>query len=251
MAFRELRVKSIQKKLTLEDLRDAQVGIFLNLADASLRFFLEGNSEGLDDCYVTFLEALLFLRDEGLLVSIPEVGVQLGALSNLDPEEGFSLDRRLSLLGEPKEIQVWANRVIKLRKALNGEPPREPLRELGYGTSEGDRRFPLLLKAARRIYEMNPPGIEEFSTLLYLEMRLGLEPTSILCRDGRCEEISKLVDVDNFEKVASGDVDVYYRFSSGKRVTSRWGSVNLGTPVEIVVFSRRKNRGFRCVKEAV
>jgi hypothetical protein len=252
IAFRELQVKSIQKRLTSEDLRDAQVGIFLNLADASLRFFLEGDTEGVEDCYVTFLEALLFLREEGLLVNIPEVGVQLGALSNLDPEEGFSLDRRLSLLGEPKEIQVWANRVIKLRKALNGEPLiREPLRELGYGTSEGDRRFPLLLQAVRKIYEMNPPGIEEFSTLLYLEMRLGLEPTPLPCRDGRCEEISELGNVENFEKAASGDVEVYYRFSSGKRVTSPWGSVNLGTPVEIVVFSRKKNKGIRCVREAV
>jgi hypothetical protein len=250
IAFRELQVKTIQKKLTPEDLRDAQVSIFLNLADASLRFFLEGDAEGVDDCYVTFLEALLFLKDEDLLVNIPEVWVQLGALSNLDPEEGFSLDRRLSLLGEPKEIQVWANRVIKLRKALNGEPPREPLRELGYGITEGDRSFPLLLQAVRKIYEINPPGIEEFSTLLYLEMRLGREPTSLPCRDGRCEAISEPEDVDNFEKIASGDVEVYYRFASVKRITSPWGSVNLGTPAEIVVFSRKKNRGFRCFREA-
>ncbi|WP_054841473.1 hypothetical protein [Thermococcus peptonophilus] len=126
-----------------------------------------------EESYKFFREGYSLMKKNGLLVSNPDLDLQLGVLKNLDIKRGFSLDRRLSMLGSPKEIQVWVNRIIKLRNALHGVFPRDPLRELGYGMSKDDRKFPLLLKAVRRIYGMNPPTVEALSRLLYLEMKLG------------------------------------------------------------------------------
>ncbi|WP_054840042.1 hypothetical protein [Thermococcus sp. JCM 11816] len=79
-----------------------------------------------EESYKIFREGYSLLKKNGLLVSNPDLDLQLGTLKNLDVERGFSLDRRLSMLGSPKEMQVWVNRIIKLRNALHGVFPRDP-----------------------------------------------------------------------------------------------------------------------------
>ncbi|MDI3476272.1 MAG: hypothetical protein PWQ95_2000 [Thermococcaceae archaeon] len=113
---------------------------------------------------------------------------------------------------------------------------------------ESDRRFPFLLRAVRKIYSMNPPTIEELSRLVYFEMRLGVESTPLSCRDGRCEEIKSLGNLEGFEVISSGDVELYYLFKEGKHLDSPWGRLTMGEPVEIIVFSKEKKKGFRLVK---
>jgi hypothetical protein len=247
----ELKERTEKGSVDFSLLLDVQAVFLLGLSDASLYAFALEHDELVEEAYETFVEGYQLIKDNGLMFNNEELDLQLGFLQNLDLKRGFSLDRRLSILGRPREIQVWVNRIIKLRNALHGSLPREPLREIGYRMEESDRRFPLLLRVVRRIYKMRSPSVEELSTLLYLEMKLDLEATSLPCRDGHCEEITEIGELSGFEKVVSGDIEVYYNFANGKRITSPWGQVNLGTPVEIVVFSRRKNRGFRCLREAV
>lgn len=245
----ELKTRVSENNVTLAFLLDIQSLFVLGLGDASLYAFALNMDDVVEESYKIFREGYFLLKKNGLLVSNPDLDLQLGTLKNLDVERGFSLDRRLSMLGSPKEIQVWVNRIIKLRNALHGVFPRDPLRELGYGMSKDDRKFPLLLKAVRRIYGMNPPTVEALSRLLYLEMELGLEPSKLPCRDGLCEEITSIGDVENFEVVSSGDVGLYYRFKDKKHLDAPWGRLTMGEPVEIIVFSKEKKRGFRLVKE--
>lgn len=247
--LRELKERTEKGKVDILFLLDVQSSFILGLSDVSLYAFVLEREELVEEVYETFLEGYELMERNGLLVSDSELGLQMGVLKNLNAEQGFSLDRRLSILGSPKEIQVWVNRIIKLRNALHGVFPRDPLRELGYGMSKDDRKFPLLLKAVRRIYGMNPPTVEALSRLLYLEMELGLEPSKLPCRDGLCEEITSIGDVENFEVVSSGDVGLYYRFKDKKHLDAPWGRLTMGEPVEIIVFSKEKKRGFRLVKE--
>ncbi|MBP1912194.1 hypothetical protein [Thermococcus stetteri] len=247
----ELRKRIAENNVTLTFLLDIQSLFVLGLGDASLYAFALNLDDLVEEAYETFREGYSLLKENGLLVSNSDLDLQLGVLKNLDIERGFSLDRRLSMLGSPKEVQVWVNRIIKLRNALHGVFPRDPLRELGYGMSEDDRKFPLLLKAVRRIYGMNPPTVEALSRLLYLEMELGLEPSGLPCRDGLCEEITSVGSVENFEVISSGNIELYYRFEESKHLESPWGRLTMGEPVKIIVFSKEKKKGFRLVRGAV
>ncbi|ASJ02821.1 hypothetical protein A3L09_05900 [Thermococcus profundus] len=244
----QLRERVLNRTVDLGLLLDVQSLFILGLSDASLYAFALRFDDLVEESYGIFREGYVLLKHNGLLVSDPELDLQLGMLKNLDVKRGFSLDRRLSMLGSPREIQVWVNRIIKLRNALYGVFPRDPLRELGYGMSKEDRKFPMLLKAVTRVYEMSPPTVEALAKLLYLEMELGLDPSKLPCRNGRCEEILSLGSVEGFEVVNSGDVELYYRFKEGKHLDSPWGRITMGEPVEIVIFSKEKKRGFRCVR---
>ena len=237
--------------LTLGFLLEIQSSVFLGLADAALYFFSAGDDDGVGRVYSTFLRALDLVRLGNAYTNVPELDLQLGYLRGLDPGRGFSLDRRLSGLGEPKPIQVWINRVIKLRNALEGRPPRDPLYEIGYGIGEDDRRFPVLLSAVRRLYLMEPPEFERLVELLTLEMKLGIEAPPIKCRGGECTEIDELPDVSGFTKLESGGVDVYYRIPLRKSLHLPWGTIEAGKSSETIVWSGEKKRGFRCVKGAV
>ena len=234
--------------ITIGDLLEVQSSVFLGLADAALYFFAAENDEGVERVYSTFLRALDLIRLGNAYLNVPELDLQLGYLKSLPPDRGFSLARRLSALGEPKPIQVWGNRVIKLRNTLRGDPPRDPLHEIGYGIGEDDRRFPALLSAVRRIYRIEPPTIERLAELLILEMKLGLEPEVLPCVDGECTEIKELPDVSGFTPVHSGGIDVYYRIPLRKSLHSPWGTVETGDADEIVIFSKEKKKGFRCTK---
>ncbi|WP_297504139.1 hypothetical protein [Thermococcus sp.] len=149
--------ESLNGGITLEGLLEVQSAVFLGLADAALYSFAARDEGSVRKAYSIFLRALDIVRLGNAYENVPEIDLQLNYLRDLDPERGFSLDRRLSTLGEPKPIQIWANRVIKLRNAVEGRPPRDPLHEIGYGIVETDRRFPALLSAVRRVYRINRP----------------------------------------------------------------------------------------------
>ncbi|ASJ00686.1 hypothetical protein A3K92_03940 [Thermococcus gorgonarius] len=250
--LRELEVRVNNNGIDLAFLLDVQSTFILGLSDLSLYSFALKLDDIVEKSYRTFVEGYELLRKNGLLVNIPELDLQLGYLRGLNVERGFSLDRRLSLLGEPKEIQVWVNRIIKLRNALHGNFPKDPLRELGYGIESKDRKFPVLLRALRRMYTMNPPGIEDLSRLVHLEIREGIVPKPLQCRDGRCEIITNLESTDGFTVVENNDdVILLYRFEDRKSLKSPWGSIEIGKPVEIIVFSRKMKKGIRCSKGVV
>jgi hypothetical protein len=249
--LQEIGEKIEKERVNLSLLLDVQSLFVLGLSDVSLYSFALGLDDLVEEAYETFVEGYQLIKNAGLMVNNEDLDLQLGFLKNLDLKRGFSLDRRLSILGKPKAIQVWGNRIIKLRNALHGDPPRDPLREIGYGTEENDRKFPYLLRAVRRIYETAPPTVEEFSRLFYLEMLAGIEGTILPCRDGKCEEITSVDTLKDFEIVSYGNINLYYRFEGGKGLGSPWGRLTMGDPVEIVVFSREKKRGIRCVRGAV
>jgi len=232
-------------EVTLETLLDVQSVFILGLADASLYAFSIGHDEVVEDSYRLFLEGLEVLGADHLFISEPELDLWLSPLRNLNPERGFSLDRRFSLLGEPKPTMVWANRVVQLRNALHGKPVRDPMRNIGYGIDEGDRRFPVLLKAVRRLYSLYPAPVEDVARLLALELKMGLDEKPLKCSDGTCERIMNLPDVSSFRKTVSGYVEIYYSIESPKGLHSRWGSLSFGKAKEIVVFSRKRGKGFR------
>ncbi|AEO13956.1 hypothetical protein [Thermococcus sp. AM4] len=232
-------------EVTVASLLDIQSTFVLGLADASLYAFSIGRDEVVESSYRLFLEGLEVLKAGHLFISEPELDLWLSPLRDVNPERGFSLDRRFSLLGEPKPTMVWANRVVQLRNALHGKPVRDPLRSIGYGIDEGDRRFPVLLKAVRRLYTLYPAPIDETARLLALELGLGLDEKPLRCSDGTCEAITELPDVSSFRKTVSGDVELYYLIENSKGLHSPWGSLSVGSAREIVVFSRKKGKGFR------
>ncbi|KUH31683.1 hypothetical protein APY94_12120 [Thermococcus celericrescens] len=232
-------------EVTLASLLEVQSTFVLGLADASLYAFPLGRDDVIEGSYRLFLEGLDVLKAGHLLVSEPELDLWLSPLRELNPERGFSLDRRFSLLSEPKPTMVWANRVVQLRNALHGRPVRDPLRSIGYGIDKGGRRFPVLLKAVRRLYTLYPASIDETARLLALELGEGLDGEPLECSDGTCEEIAELPDVLAFIKTVSGDVELYYLIENSKDLHSPWGSLSVGRAREIVVFSRKKGKGFR------
>lgn len=232
-------------EVTLETLFGVQSTFVLGLGDASLYAFSAGRDDIVEDSYGLFLDGLSVLKAGHLLVSEPELDLWLSPLKDLDPERGFSIDRRFSLLGEPKPTMVWANRVVQLRNALHGRPVRDPLRGLGYGIGRTDRRFPVLLKAVRRLYTLYPAPMEEVARLLTLELSAGLDERPLECSDGTCDEITELPDVSGFRKTVSGEVELYYLIENSKGISSPWGSLSFGKAREIVVFSRKKRKGFR------
>ncbi|WP_238516191.1 hypothetical protein [Thermococcus gammatolerans] len=231
-------------------LLDVQSTFVLGLSDLSLYSFALELDDLVEDSYTTFVRGYKVLRKNGLLINVPELGLQLGYLRDLNLSRGFSLDRRFSLLGEPLEIQVWVNRIIKLRNALHGDFPRDPFRELGYGVESGDRRFPVFLVALRRLYTMSPPEIESLSRLVHLEILEGLLPRPLPCRDGWCEVIECLKNSEGFTVVEdNGDTVLLYRLEGERRLNFPWGSIKMGKPAEIVVFSRKMGKGIRCIRE--
>ncbi len=243
--------KGLDEGITLEALLEVQSVVFLGLADAALYFFAAGDDEGVERVHSIFLRALDLVRLGNAYTNVPELDLQLGYLRGLNPERGFSLDRRFSALGEPKPIQVWANRVIKLRNALEGRPPRDPLHEIGYGIGPDDRRFPALLSAVRRIYGTYPPTLERLVELLTFEMKSGLDPGPLPCVNGECAEIRELPDVSGFILVQSGGLEVYHRIPARKSLHSPWGTIEAGKSSETIIWSKEKKRGFRCVRGAV
>ena len=232
-------------EVTLASLLDVQSTFVLGLADASLYAFSIGRDEIVESSYRLFLEGLDVLKAGHLLISEPELDLWLSPLRELNPERGFSLDRRFSLLGEPKPTMVWANRVVQLRNALHGKPVRDPLRSIGYGIDEDDRRFPVLLKTIRRLYTLYPAPIDETARFLALELGLGFDEKPLECSDGTCEAITELPDVSDFKKTVSGEIELYYLIENSKDISSPWGSLSVGSAREIVVFSRKKGKGFR------
>ncbi len=232
-------------EVTVASLLDVQSTFVLGLADASLYAFSIGRDETVESSYRLFLEGLDVLKAGHLFISEPELDLWLSPLRELNPERGFSLDRRFSLLGEPKPTMVWANRVVQLRNALHGKPVRDPLRSIGYGIDEDDRRFPVLLKTIRRLYTLYPAPIDETARLLALELSLGLDEKPLECSDGTCEAITELPDVSDFKKTVSGEIELYYLIENSKDISSPWGSLSVGSAREIVVFSRKKGKGFR------
>ena len=232
-------------EVTVASLLDVQSTFVLGLADASLYAFSMGLDDIVERSYRLFLEGLGVLKAGHLFISEPELDLWLSPLRNLNPERGFVLDRRLSLLGEPKPRMVWANRVVQLRNALHGKPVRDPLRSIGYGIDKSDRRFPVLLKAVRRLYTLYPAPIDETARLLAIELGLGMEENPIKCSDGTCEAITELPDVSAFRKTVLDDVEIYYLIENPKGLHSPWGSLSVGKAREIVVFSRKKGKGFR------
>ncbi|WP_297065054.1 hypothetical protein [Thermococcus sp.] len=232
-------------EVTLATLLEVQSTFVLGLADASLYAFSLYNDDDVELSYRLFLEGLNVLKAGHLFINEPELDLWLSPLKGLNPEKGFSLDRRFSLLGEPKPTMVWANRIVQLRNALHGRPVRDPLRNIGYGVGREDRRFPALLKAVRRLYKLYPAPIEEVARLLTLELSVGLDERPLECSDGTCDEITELPDVSGFRKTVSGEVELYYLIENSKGISSPWGSLSVGKAREIVVFSRKKGKGFR------
>lgn len=240
-----LRYEVRLDEVTLESLLEVQSTFVLGLADASLYAFSLERDELVERAYRLFLEGLDVLKVGHLFINEPELDLWLSPLRDMDPEKGFSLDRRFSLLGEPKPTMVWANRVVKLRNALHGRPVKDPLRNIGYGIDENDRRFPALLRVVRRLYTLYPAPIDETARFLALELGIGLDEKPLECSDGTCEEIRELPDVSDFRKTVSGDLELYYLIENPKGINSPWGSVSVGRAREIVVFSKKKGKGFR------
>ncbi len=235
----ELRDKLRLGEVTLEALFGVQSTFILGLGDASLYAFSTGRDDLVEDSYGLFLDALSVLRASHLLINEPELDLWLSPLKNLDPERGFSIDKRFSLLGEPKPTMVWANRVVKLRNALHGRPVRNPLYSIGYGIGKGDRRFPVLLKAVRRLYGLFPPLFDEAVELLLLEVEAGIDVDPLPIINGTIDEVGELPG--GLEPAIIGGKEVFYSLSSKKKVHFGLGSIELG---KIDALYVKRGRGF-------
>lgn len=144
---------------------------------------------------------------------------------------------------------MWVNRIIKLCNVFYGVFLCDFFREFGYGMLKDDWKFLFFLKVVRWIYGMNFLIIEVLFRFLYFEMEFGFEFFKLFCKDGFCEEIIFIGDVENFEVVSLGDVGFYYCFKNKKYLDVFWGRFMMGELVEIIVFLKEKKKGFRLVKE--
>ncbi|WP_297490888.1 hypothetical protein [Thermococcus sp.] len=234
-----LRDKVRLGEVTLETLFGVQSTFILGLGDASLYAFSTGRDDVVEDSYGLFLDGLSVLRVSHLLINEPGLGLWLAPLKNLNPERGFSIDKRFSLIGEPKPTMVWANRVVKLRNALHGRPVRDPLYSLGYGIGKGDRRFPVLLKAVRRLYGLFPPLFDEAVKLLLLEVEAGIDVEPLPIINGTIDEVRELPE--DIEPAIIGGKEVFYSLSSKKKLHSGLGSIELG---KIDALYVKRGKGF-------
>ncbi|MDI3476271.1 MAG: hypothetical protein PWQ95_1999 [Thermococcaceae archaeon] len=105
--LRELKERTEKGKVDILFLLDVQSSFILGLSDVSLYAFVLEREELVEEVYETFLEGYELMERNGLLVSDSELGLQMGVLKNLNAEQGFSLDRRLSILGSPKDSGDW------------------------------------------------------------------------------------------------------------------------------------------------
>ncbi|AFK22050.1 hypothetical protein [Pyrococcus sp. ST04] len=224
-----------KKELNLEDLLTIQASVIKSLADSSLIFFSQEKDEKVLRAFSDFKDVLDLLRERNAFLG-GEL-LQLNMLKNIDLEKGFSLDRRF---GIPKEILVWANRIIKPRlfivsKNRDYKYFKDPMFSLGVDIEPTDRLFPYLVRSVRRIIEETGAPFRVVAELMKWELFLGDVKDPPRCFDGYVEVIRKLPRVfeNALEYRLSKDVVIYevpeYPFGSAK---------------EVIGFSTKKKIGF-------
>jgi len=232
-------VEGLSEKPAIKELLDFQAEFILSLADSALYAFSAHRDELVEKAYGLFLKGVEALDRRGLLINEPGLGLWLAPLKDLNPERGFSIDRRFSLLWEPKPTMVWTNRVVQLRNALHGRPARDPMRGLGYGIERTDRRFPVLLKAIRRLYELFPPYFDKAMELVFHEIEAGVEVSPLYIRNGSFAEIEELPE--DLESTIINGKEVFYSSPSKKTVHFGLKSIELG---EIDALYIKKGKRF-------
>lgn len=85
----ELKTRVSENNVTLAFLLDIQSLFVLGLGDASLYAFALNMDDVVEESYKIFREGYSLLKKNGLLVSNPDLDLQLGTLKNLDVERGF------------------------------------------------------------------------------------------------------------------------------------------------------------------